>query len=173
LARCTLDISNERFQASVGEDAELRSGLIELRDKVIQDNRLSGFFNQPMPGFPEFQNKIWKWDFAPEGEHSSSRKGWRLFAYVSEPNSAEPILAIPFYVYPKSSDPGGNAPKNLNNRLRKFLAATVEVEVEERFRHQNENGGIRSLCLTCFGTVIVSSDISEVEAAEANHHCSP
>jgi hypothetical protein len=60
LAGCKLDISNPRFQASIGDDADVLVGLERLRDNVAKDYKLSSWFRQPMQGYPEFQNKIWK-----------------------------------------------------------------------------------------------------------------
>lgn len=172
MARCRLDISHPKFRALVGDDADLQAGLEELRGKVAKDRALSNFFIQPMPRFPDYQNKIWKWDFAPEGLKSSTRKGWRLFAYVPDPKASEPIPATSFFVYARSESPGGNPAKELAKALRKFLADTATPADDQRFRRQTENENIRSLCLACYETVIVSSVISEVDAAELNHQCS-
>lgn len=158
----------------VGNDAELKRGLQELRQKLAGDHRLSGFFNQPMKGYPSYQNRIWKWDFAPEGDTSSTRKGWRLFAYVENPNSAEPIVATPFLVYAKPG-PKGNPPTHISAALKKFLTMQIQdEEQEERYRHQTDSDGkTRSICLACWCTVIVSDSADEVIAAEGSHACRP
>jgi hypothetical protein len=44
-----------------------------------------------------------KWDFEPSGNKSYTRKGWRLYAYVPDPNASEPILAQAFLAYDKNA----------------------------------------------------------------------
>ncbi len=173
MARCKLDISNPKFQAYVGDDLELQAGLDNLRNTVAKDHKLSGFFLQPMKGYADYQNKIWKWDFAPKGSHSATRKGWRVYAYVPDPLAPEPILAIPFFFYPKDEDPGGNRTKHVADALKKFLSEQITVRVEEeRFKRQfHGDGRTISLCLTCFETVAMSMDIEEVELLEGTHQC--
>jgi hypothetical protein len=128
-----------------------------------------------MKRLPQFQNKIWKWDFAPSGESSSTRKGWRLFAYVPDPQAPEPIPARAFVCYDKDQEPKGNPAKFLADLLKKFLAETVNLKVEEdRFKRQVDSDGTTiSLCLGCWDTVAMSADISEIELAESTHECSP
>ena len=174
MARCRLDISNPRFRASIDLDASLESGLNELRDKLAKDHTLSGWVAQPMPGFKDYQNKIWKWDFSPEGATSSTRKNWRLFAWVADPNAAEPVHAIPFLIYPRSENPAGNPAKNLARVLKKFLTENVEIgPTEERFRQQTMmDGTVRSMCLSCYETVVVSGDPTDIDLAESTHQCS-
>jgi hypothetical protein len=159
--------------ACVGNDPELRAGLIKLRDLVAKDHKLSGFFNQPMKGYPDYQNKIWKWDFRPEGATSSTRKGWRLYAYVSDRNAPEPILAAPFAYYSKGNDPGGNYADYVAKALKEFLSNHVSIQAEEeRFKRQyHSDGRTISLCLTCFETVAMSADLDEVEIFEGTHQC--
>jgi hypothetical protein len=173
LARCKLDLDHPKFRRSVGADTSLQAGLKELQKKVARDHRLSVWVSQPMPGFPQFHGKIWKWDFGPEGSYSSTRKGWRLLAHVPDPKAPEPIRAVAFLCYPKSATAGYN-PKEINGILKDFLAAIIEHTEEERFRHQGEpDGKTRSLCYTCFETVVVSDSPEEIAAAEEQHHCAP
>jgi hypothetical protein len=173
LARCNLDVSHPKFLASVGNDPELLAGLTRLRDLVAKDHTLSGFFRQPMKGYIDYQNKIWKWDFRPDGATSSTRKGWRLYAYVPDPNAPEPIPAIPFFFYSKADDPGGNYADHVAKAIKKFLVEHVEIRVEEdRFRHQNHSDGRTiSLCMKCGETVAMSIDLEEVEIFESTHEC--
>lgn len=173
MARCNLDLAHPKFLHSIGGDAELQAGLDELKQKISKDHRLCSWFNQPMPNIAEFQNKIWKWDCAPEEVHSSTRKKWRLLAYVPDPNAPEPIPAIAFAAYSKA-DTSALKPKEIAKALRNFLAQTIKPIVEEeKFRHVHEaDGRIRSLCFTCFETVIVSITIEEIDAAEQQHQCS-
>jgi len=172
LARCKLDISNQKFRALIGNDADLESGLNELRDKVAQDHRLSGWFNQTMSGkqYVQYQNKIWKWDFAPAGDTSSTRKGWRLFAYVENPNGPEPILATPFFFHPKPG-PKGKPAEYVAEALKRFLSLVVVRAEEEKFRRQTHTDGrIISLCYVCCD-VLFSSDAAEADIAEDTHDC--
>jgi hypothetical protein len=175
LARCRLDLDHPKFQIiGNASEAALDAGLIELRNKVAINHKISGFFNQPMPKFPDYQNKIWKWDFAPEGDRSGTRKGWRLYAYVADPNAAEPIPAIAFLCYDKKNSPTGDPVRYLVGVIRQFLVETIKVTpVEDRFRRQTDaDGTIISLCYDCCATVAMSAEIGDVEIAEELHTCS-
>jgi hypothetical protein len=111
-----------------------------------------------MGGYPAYQNKVWKWDFAPGSVHTSTRPVWRLFAYVQD-STSEPILAIPFLVHPRSQMPGGNPADYVAEALKKFLTENIEIKAEEdRFKHQTmADGSVRSMCYTCWETVAVST----------------
>jgi hypothetical protein len=125
-----------------------------------------------MPGFPDYQNKVWKWDFGPSGERSSTRKGWRLIAYVPEPNAPEPIPARAFLCYDKDEEPKGNPAKFLADTLKEFLSATRKIEpTPDRFRRQPlADGKFVSLCYECFEQIFTESD-DEAGLAESAHEC--
>ena len=119
------------------------------------------------------QNRIWKWDFRPDGERASTRKGWRVYAWVEDLGAKEPICATAFVCYDKDETPTGDHPKFLVGELKKFLAdLRLPEEEEPRFRHQtNENGQIISLCSLCYGLVLIAHDRKAVLAAEETHQC--
>jgi hypothetical protein len=172
LARCDLDLSHPKFKTLIGQDQDIRSGLEDLRNKIAKDHRLSNWFNQPMQGYPDYQNKVWKWDFGPEGSTSATRKCWRLYGYVPNPKAAEPIPITAFFCYPKTEDPGGNRTKVIAIQLKKFLTQAVQGEKPENFKRQPDGRGqIVSLCLTCFKTVAHSADCVEIDSAELAHEC--
>jgi hypothetical protein len=171
LARCNLDLHHPKFRHY--QDQELELGLEKLRQTVAKDYKLSGWVNHPMPKYPLYQNKIWKWDFAPEGDRSRTRKGWRLYAYISDPRAAEPIPATAFLCYDKADTPSGDHTKFVAAAIKKFLAETIEVEaVDNPFRRQvNGDGEIISLCENCCELVLISPDESDIEIAERTHQC--
>ena len=171
MARCELDLQHPKFRHSPDKDLEL--GLNKLRETVAKDHKLSGWVNHPMPKFPIYQNKIWKWDFAPEGDRSGTRKGWRLYAYVPDPKAQEPVPATAFLCYDKSDAPSGDHTKFVATAIKKFLAETIEVKVVERpFRRQvNGEGEIISLCENCCELVLISADEADIELAENTHQC--
>jgi hypothetical protein len=175
LAKCALDLTDPNF-IIVGDasDGDLRAGLEELQLKLAQDHKLSSFFNHPLPGFPEFQNKVWKWDFSPAGDSSSTRKGWRLLAYVPDPKSAEPIPARAFLCYDKDQQPKGNPAKFVAKQLKAFLSQVVRIEATaDRFRRQNISGHkVISTCYECFEQII-SDDDETADIAESAHECPP
>jgi hypothetical protein len=175
LAKCTLDTTDPKFRilGNAG-DADIQAGLDELRSNLAKDHKLCHFFSQPMKKFPAYQNKIWKWDFAPTGDRSSTRKGWRLFAYVSNPHGPEPILARAFVCYDKNQEPKGNPTKFLADVLKKFLAEAIKIEKTEiRFRRQiHPDGRVISICYECC-ELIFSSDDNEADFAEDTHACEP
>jgi hypothetical protein len=144
-----------------------------LQEKLAKDHTSANQFTQPMKGFPQYQNKIWKYDCAPEGDSNAHRKGWRLLAYVDDPNAPEPIVARAFLCYDKAYDPGGNPGKFIAGHLKKFLAAIVvkPQATPDRFRRQHlSDGRIASSCDTCWETLI-SADEGEAELSESAHEC--
>ncbi|MFI5109958.1 MAG: hypothetical protein ACHP78_14105 [Terriglobales bacterium] len=172
MARCDLNISHLRFRGWVGDDPALNQGLEELRTKVAQQHKISGWVNHSMPKFPGYQNKIWKWDFAPEGAHSSTRKSWRLYAYVPDPKAQEPIPATAFFVHPRSKNLKGNPAKALADLLKKFLAP-IELEMADmdNYRDQVDNEGRTiSLCIECCCMICdPTTDIEVIVTAKTLH----
>ena len=172
MACCDLNVEHQKFRHSITQNVDLLQGLEELRQKVAKDHHLSGWFNQPMKHHPEFQNKIWKWDFAPSGATAATRKGWRLYAYVPDPRAPEPIPATAFFCYSKSEDRGGDYSKTIADKLREFLKKIEVKAAPERFKRQIDGDGRTiSLCYDCFATVAHSEDMSEIEIAEDTHQC--
>ena len=174
MAKCELDLSHPNFRIiGNASDADLQSGLDELRNKLARDHRITGFFSQPMPKFPDYQNKIWVWDFAPEGDTTRTRKGWRLFAYVEGRAAAEPIPAVGFVCWDKQYAPKSDYAKYLAEILKKFLSDIIVPEsVPERFKHQTHpDGRIISLCYQCYEPIF-SENMEEAELAESAHECS-
>jgi len=175
VAKCKLDINDPKFRA-IGcslSDADLQSGLAELQAKVLKDHRLSNWVNHPINRFPLYQNRIWKWDFAPVGDRSSTRPGWRLMAYVPDPAAPEPIPARAFLCYDKTQDFKGERAKQLAKMLQEFLAKSIIVQATpDRFRRQHlSDGKVVSLCLECCGEPIFSDTEFDADAAEAGHEC--
>jgi hypothetical protein len=148
----------------------LQEGLVVLRDKVAKDHNISMWFSHPMTGFPEYYNKVWEWDFKPTGERSSTRPGWRLLAYVAEPDGPEPIIAIPFICWDKSEAPKKNQQKFIAKALKKFLSKTVEIVVEEDvFVHRVVGEGMNiAVCQLCWDRV-ESMDMDELDILKAAH----
>jgi hypothetical protein len=175
LSKCKLDISSPKFRVLGGASStDIEEGLKELQAKVARGHDLSGFFCQPMQGYPQYEKKVWKWDFEPAGQRSYTRKGWRLFAYVPDPSCAEPIPAIAFLCYDKTNDPGGNPAFFIAGALKEFLSETVKIEPKpERFHRQTlaERRYI-STCYECFEQFISSSK-EEADLRESGHECNP
>jgi hypothetical protein len=175
VAKCKLDLSDSKLRILGGNlsDSSLQSGLTELQTKLLKDHRSSHWVPHPMPGYPQYANKIWKWDFAPVGERSSSRPGWRLLAYVPDPQAPEPIPARAFVGWDKDRQPKGNPAKFIADVLKEFLSLTVTVTATpDRFRRQFlVDGKIVSLCLECCGEPIFSDTETDADTAEAGHVC--
>jgi hypothetical protein len=127
-----------------------------------------------MKRHPEHQNRIWRWDFRPSGETSSTRGGWRLYAYRFDLDEQEPVTATAFLCYDKDEAPTGDYVKFLVKELKRFLAATALLEqVEDKFRRQTLSDGTTiSLCWGCGERVGPSDDLSEIELGESTHECS-
>ena len=171
MSKCTLDI-DEPDLVIIGKASEsnLREGLAALRDKVAGNHKLSMWFPHPMPGYPEYTNKVWEWDFKPTGERSSTRPGWRLLAYIPNPNGPEPILARPFVCWDKSEAPKKNQEKFVASALKKFLSAKIKVEAEEDpFRYTVDGEGKNiAVCQICWERV-EAADLEELELLKEAH----
>lgn len=93
---------------------------------------------------------------------------------MPDPNGVEPILATAFICYSKPDEPSGNPAVWVAKALKEFLAeqSPKQVEDEPRFRHQIQpDGQTRSLCLSCFDSVAVTTDLELIAASEATHTC--
>ena len=153
MSKCNLDIDEPKLTVvSAVSASSLRGGLEQLRDRVAKDRRMSGWFPHPMPGFPDYQNKVWEWDFRPTGQRSSTRGGWRLLAYIPDPAGPEPILARPFICWDKEDAPSGNQEHFIAKALKKFLSQNVRIEAEEEtFQVRvDSDGRHHGSCLLCW-----------------------
>ena len=170
MAKCKLD-SDEPKLHIVGSipEADVREGLRKLRDKVAQNHNSSMWFPYPMKGFPDYANKVWEWDFKPTGDRSSTRPGWRVFAYIPNPAGPEPILARPFLGWDKSKAPKGNEAPFIANALKKFLSERIKIEVEEEiFRHTVQGERNIATCQLCWES-FESADVEELEILKVTH----
>ena len=175
LKKCILAIEDVRFGSFIlkkyGKNEEFSRGLRRLKETVERDRDLCMRFTHRMPHHPQYQNKIWKWDFQPPGFTSSTRKGWRLYGYVDDPISLVPIV-IPFFCYPKSETPAGDVVPYLVEALRSFLYASRPADTpESKFRRQTAGDSIISLCYSCYATVAQNTDEEQVNIAETHHRC--
>jgi hypothetical protein len=174
LSKCKLDLSHPKFRvAGNASEKDLQSGLDTLSKLIAQNHLLSGFTPMRMKRYPEHQNRVWRWDFRPAGETSSTRGGWRLYAYRFDLDEAEPVTATAFLCYDKDEAPTGDYVKFLVRELKRFLAETAHVEaVEDKFRRQPlPDGTTISLCYGCGETAGRSADIADLEIAESTHEC--
>jgi hypothetical protein len=126
-----------------------------------------------MQRHPEHQQRIVKWDFRPEGETSSTRGGWRIYAYRFDLNEPDPFTATAFLCYDKNQAPKKDYVTFLVNELKRFLKQTVVVELlEVRFRHQTlPDGRTLSLCIGCGEKAGESDDPDEIDLLEDTHEC--
>jgi hypothetical protein len=123
-----------------------------------------------MKHFPEFKDKVWRWDFAPAGDKASTRLGWRLFAYVPDYRAPEPILAKAFVCWDKDDEPKNNYIPFLAKVLKEFLRERIEVRVEESIfiDRVDQNGVMHSLCGLCYAH-LQSADEGEIELMKDGH----
>ena len=128
----------------------------------------------PSPQSPQIQRgkKPSTSYFRPGGDTSSTRKGWRLYAFVSEPAGPEPILASAFLAYDKDQAPKKNHEKFVAEKLVKFLQKVREIEATpDRFRRQDlHDGRVVSMCYEC-GATLFSTDHNDADFTESGHEC--
>ena len=175
MAKCTLDLSHPVFVQSTESlqgDPSFKQGLADLKKKVETEHTSCNHVVQPMPGFPDCQNKIWKYDWAPAGQRSATRKSWRMVAVVPDP-AKQPYAVIAAAVYAKN-----RADQLTLKQLAQIFLSVIRPASrlrlaldEERFLHVRQGDQMRSICLTCGDTVALSSDITEVEEADSQHPC--
>src|ERR1700687_6450452 len=107
MAGCTLDLSHPCFLASLGklqDDPEINEALKTLKKKVELENTSCNRVVHQFYGnnkSPHLHGKIWKYDWAKPGAHSSGRKSWRMVVVVPDLD-ARPYRLIAGAVYFKS-----------------------------------------------------------------------
>lgn len=66
MARCTIDLSHPQFQAALEslrkKHNDLAEGLEKAKEKIEAEHTACNLVVQPMPGYPDCQGKIWKYD---------------------------------------------------------------------------------------------------------------
>jgi hypothetical protein len=176
LAQCKLDLNHPYFQNSIGnsnDDLDFHEGLRILKSKVEAEHTSCYHVVQPMPGYPDCQNKIWKYDWSPVGQHATKRKSWRMVVIVPDP-SFRPFQLIAAAVYPK------NRTDQLSTKqLAKILASVtqpapeeIQQEEPERFKRIVKlNGVFVSVCTDCGETVAESEHPSAMRDGEDAHDC--
>lgn len=181
MAKCTLDLSHPHFQKcikSFKDDPDFQSGLEKAKAKIEENHASCNHSVQPFYGnekFKDCHNKVWKYDWAPDGSRGSSRKAWRLIVIVPDPLT-QPYRLIAARIYSKT----GTAQLSLKELALIFMGVVnqpsdVSASAEEdqdKFRDYPEGNGVfRSLCCTCGETVGVG-DSAELERFKAAHECS-
>ena len=175
MAQCSLDLSHPAFQRVISafkDDPGFSEGLQELKRKVEAEHTSCNRVVQPMPKYPDCQNKIWKYDWSPAGARSAHRKSWRIVVIVAEP-TVQPYRLIAVAVYAKNQ----TAQLSTRELARIFAAATKPTgecspEVPERFHHVKQgDGDTRSLCMDCGETVAVSFQLPDIEDGQNKHLC--
>jgi hypothetical protein len=157
LAKCTLDLNHPYFLRAIGSSTdgqELPEGLKAAKEKIEAEHTSCHHVVQQMPGYPQCQNKIWKYDWSPPGQRSKNRKCWRMVVIVPDPTH-QPYRLIAAAIY------GKNAPDQLSNKqLAKIFAAVTALPAahspneEEQFQHVAKDGGSTlSLCRSCGETI--------------------
>ena len=176
MAKCTLDLSHPYFKKAVGtfqDDPNFAEGLESLKKKVEAEHTCCHWNVQPMKGYPDCQEKIWKYDWSPPGDRSAGRKSWRIVVIVPDP-STKPYRLIAATVYAK------NQTSQLSvKELARILAGITAPEMNageqsapELFKHViQDDGQTRSLCLGCCEAVAISFDIQAIEEGQRQHKC--
>jgi hypothetical protein len=170
LAKCNLEVDDRLHVRGKVSTEALHNGFEKLKREVAKNHKASNFWSFSMKRFPEFHNKVWRWDFAPEGDHASTRLGWRVFAYVPQFPGPEPILARAFVCWDKDSEPKNNYIPFLAKVLKKFLVERIEIVTEESafYDRVDGDGVMHSLCELCCER-LSSADHEEIEMMKDVH----
>ena len=132
----------------------------------------TAWFSRWANHFRNATNRIWKYDWAPTGSRSSTRKSWRMVVVVLDP-FLQPYHLIAATIYAK------NTVSQLTPRQLASIFASVTSsppqntqEAESSFKHvDNGDGSTRSICLTCGESVAVSALPQELQDGEIQHEC--
>lgn len=184
MAGCTLDLSHPCFLASLGklqDDPEVQEALKNLKKKIELEHTSCGRVVQPFYGnhkFTHLHGKIWKYDWAKPGAHSSGRKSWRMVVVVPNPDT-QPYRLVAGAIYSKSSTeqlPMRELAEIFNCVTKTSFAANVlelaaGASTGEFRRVSNGDGQTRSICAACYVKVAVSMEISVLDKAEQEHRC--
>jgi hypothetical protein len=184
MARCTLDLSHPCFLASLGklqDDPEVQEALKNLKKKIELEHTSCGRVIQQFYGnnkFTYLHGKIWKYDWAKPGAHSSGRKSWRMVVVVPDPNT-QPYGLIAGAIYFKSDTeqlPMRELAEIFDCVTKAAFAANVlelaaGATTGEFRRVSNGDGQTRSICALCYTSVAVSIEIPVLDKAEQEHRC--
>jgi hypothetical protein len=176
LAKCTLDLNHPYFINAIRgteNDPAFQEGLRTLKKKVEAEHTCCNHVIQPMPGYPNCQNKIWKYDWAPTDQHSAKRKSYRMVIIVPDPSSS-PLNLIAATFYAK------NTIDQLSKKQLARILATVTApttneiglpasEAEQFKRVEKNSGSMISICMSCGETVADSVALIDIEASERQH----
>ena len=178
MAKSTLYLGHPYFQKAISSnlsDPQFMEGLTEAQRLIEANHDACHRVVQPMgKKYPQCHGKIWKYDWAPSGSRSSTRKSWRMVVIVPDPLS-QPYYIIAATVYAKSTV----SELTLKQLATIFAAVTSsprpqsQQETESGFRRvSNGDGKTRSLCITCGESVSVSAVHQELQEGEEQHQCS-
>lgn len=176
LAKSILDLNHPYFEKFLPRnDPQFTEGLERAKRLIEADHTACHWVVQPMGSkYPQCQNKIWKYDWAPVGAHCSTRKSWRLIAIIPEPE------VIPYHIIAATVYAKGDKDQLSLKQLAAIFASVTALsslpdktqESGKNFRRvSNGDGRIRSLCGDCGESVSVSSDENELEHGENCHQC--
>jgi hypothetical protein len=176
LAKSTLDLDHPYFQKAIRKlqsDPQFTEGLVEAQRLIEANHEACHRVVQPMgKKYPECHDRIWKYDWAPSGSRSATRKSWRMVVIVPDPFSP-PYYLIGATVYAKSS-----VSELALNQLAAIFAAVTgptvpqDQQEEPKFKRvPNGDGMIRSLCIACGESLSVSAFSDELEQGEEQHQC--
>lgn len=180
MAQCTLDLTHPSFRRSISNaagDPNFQKGLQDAKAKIENEHTSCGRVVQDGMGrYPEAVGKVWKYDWAPDGQRSRHRKCWRLVVICPDPTQ-QPYRLIAGGVYEKRATDQLSA-----KELARIYAEIVAPPKDEQGRIPDEyqfnrstdvDGTIRSVCLACANLVIASPDETAVDEAELQHECEP
>ena len=173
MAKCTLDLSHPNFQKCLGSNQNspaFMDGLRTMKSKVEAEHTSCHWVVQPMPGYPHCSGKIWKYDWSPTGQRSSTRKSWRLIVIVPDPHS-HPLRLIAAGFYDKAST-AQLSNKELALTFAKIVNPDTDPPASDSpafHRVEKSDGSTVSICRVCGETAADSKVARELDAGEESH----
>jgi hypothetical protein len=176
MAQCTIDLENPYFKKALKKTGDPDAALAaqgHVKDRIEGDHTQCHLVPQRFFGnkkYSHLHNKVWRYDWAPEGVTSKGRKTWRMIVIVPDPDTI-PYRMIAGAIYSK----------NFRESLSLAELATIyhgvmtqpedkATDLSDNFhRMPDENDATRSMCILCLEWTFIHFESAPIDAAEAEH----
>jgi hypothetical protein len=177
MARCTLDLENPYFKKSLkktGDPDAALAALGHVKERIEEDHEQCNLVPQRFFSnnkYTHLHNKVWRYDWAPEGVTSHGRKTWRMIVIVPDPNTI-PYRMIAGAIYSKSFRDSLSLAElaAIYHGVMSPLEDDAADAASENFhRMPNGDGATRSMCIACLEWNFVHLESTAIDSAECEH----